>query len=101
MAARDPLVGRQQQHPRHADEASHHAHALVMSLDSEVAPAREVEGVILLVDRPCHPLVQERKGAFDRSHMDGKVGPVEDQDLAIEQGHPRRMQRHTVGRRRH
>jgi len=85
----------------HLDEAPHHAYALVTGFDSEVAPACEVEGVVLLVDRPRYSLVEKREGSLDRSHVDGQVGAIEDQDLAIEQGHPRRGHRQTVGRGGH
>src|ERR1700731_608246 len=72
-----------------------------MGLDREVAPAGEVEGVVLLVDGPRHPLVEQGEGSLDRGYVNRQGGAIEDQDLAIEQDQPRRAQRQTVGRGRH
>ena len=57
----------------------------MMHLNREVAPAVEIEGAVLLVNRLGDSLVEQREGALDRGHVDRKVGPVEDEDSAIEQ----------------
>src|SRR5271155_3155251 len=85
MTLRYPLVGYQDQHPRYADEPAHDAEALMMHLNREIPPTVEIEGAVLLVDRLGDTLVEQRKGALYRGHMDRQVGPVQDEDPAIEQ----------------
>jgi hypothetical protein len=70
------LVRREQQDPGDANESAHGSKAFVMNLDSQVSPAIEIEGVVLLVNGASDALVEQRKSAFYRGNMDRQVGPI-------------------------
>ena len=84
LALGHAVVAHQQDHPRHANDAIDHADGLVVGGDREIAPAVEIEGLILFVDRFGDALVEQHEGAPNRSDMDRQIGPIEDQDLGIE-----------------
>src|SRR5262249_36355846 len=60
VAARDPIVAEQQDHPRDADGAADQADGVIVG--GEVRPAREVERPVLVVDRAGDVLVEQRQG---------------------------------------
>ncbi len=78
------VVAHQQYHPRHANDAIDHADGLVVGGDRKIAPAVEIEGLILFVYRFGDALVEQHEGALHRGDMDRQVGPIEDQDLGVE-----------------
>ena len=83
VALGDTLVCGQQKHARYADKSADDAKALVMHVDREVAPRIEIEGAVLVVNRPGDALVEQRKGALYRGHMNRQVRAVQHQNLAV------------------
>src|SRR5271156_455208 len=58
VTLRHAFVGRQQQHARDADETVYQPEALVLNFNRQIAPAFEVEGVILLINRLGYTLIK-------------------------------------------
>ena len=85
MTLRHSLVGGKYQHARHADKAIDDSEALMLDLDREVAPAIEIESPVLLIDRLCHTLIEQRERSLDRSDVDGQIRAIENQYPAIQQ----------------
>ena len=83
---RNSIVTYQENDSRHPDNAVNQSYRLVPHRDGEITPAIEVKGLILRVNGFCNPLIKEDEGTTHRSDMDGKIGPIEDQDLGIEHG---------------
>ena len=73
MALGHALVRSQKKHPRDADDAVDDSQALVLDLDRQIAPTVEVKGVVLLVNGFRYALIKQRKRAFNRGNMNGKV----------------------------
>src|SRR5437879_7428846 len=86
VAFRHSFVGDEQQHSGNAHEAANHADTFVVHFDRQIAPAIKIECAVLLVNRTRNALVQECKGALNRSYVNRKVRAIEHQDLAVEQG---------------
>ncbi len=59
------------------------ADGIISILGFQLAPAFEVECLILPVHSPGCPLVQEGEGSPDRRHVNGEKGTVQDQDICI------------------
>jgi hypothetical protein len=68
----------------------------MMEFAGEIAPGGKIEGAVLFVDRARNTLIEKREGALDRGDMDRQIRPIQDQDLAIEQGRSRRTRQHDI-----
>src|SRR5262245_61546295 len=85
VAARDAIVGDQEDDPRHPDDPVDQTDRIL--LRREVGPARKVEDAILLVHRSGDVLVQQRHRPPYRRVVDRQVRAVEDEDLGVQDRH--------------
>lgn len=84
LTLRYPIIADEENDPRNPDDAIDHAHGFVMHGDRQIAPAFEIERLILLVYRFSNALIKEGEGAAHRSDMDRQIGTIENQHLGVE-----------------
>ena len=67
------IVAHEQNDPWNTDNSIHQSDSLVMSRDRKVAPALEIECLILFVDRPRDALVEKHESAAHRCDVNRQI----------------------------
>lgn len=84
------FICHKKQNSRYAHKSIDDTDAFVMEFAGEVSPGGKIESAVLFVDRTRDTLIEKRERALNRGDMDRQIRPVQDQDLAVEQGRSRR-----------
>ena len=84
LAFRDAVIGHQQNHPGNSNDAVDQPNRLVMCRKRQIAPAREIKGLILLVNGFGNALIEQHKSTTNRGHMDRQIRTIEDENLGVE-----------------
>lgn len=87
VSLRHAVVRDEKNDARDPHDPTHHADRIMVDTDRELAPAGEIEGPVLFVDRPCNVLVEQDEGTTNGGHMHGEVRAIEYQYLRIEHRH--------------
>jgi hypothetical protein len=78
------IVGQQQDHSGHPNGTPDKPDRVIMHRHRQLAPARKIKGLVLLVHRVCDVLIKKAKGPTHRCDVNGQEGSVKNQNLRVE-----------------
>ena len=80
----DAVISHQQNYPGDANHTVDQSNRLVMCGNRQIAPAREIEGLILFVNGLGNALVEQYESSAHRGYMDRQIRAIENKNLGVE-----------------